>query len=688
MARSALQSSSLSRAQLLGGTVAATAASAAYLLLKRRSKAKRPTVVVLGLGYCGSAIARRLAADGLTALGTTRGEADPGNIRAGVQTLTTAAGETPEVLLSALRCASVVVATAPPGEAGDPFLASAAIKGALAVAIQRGALVIYLSSVGVYGDQQGRDVTEETPPAPRTARAKRRLAAEGEWRALGACHLAIVRLPGIYGPFRGPLAKAGEGNTLIVKEGHLFSRIHIDDVANTCSVLVERRRSASEAEFWKEGQAFVLNCCDSEPAPQHEVATMAYKLLGRPVPPATPFESAELSAMQRSFYEESRRMDNTRLVAILGDLRYPSYRTGLPASLEAERRVKTSSSSALATLLSGGVRCAVALPWTLLAPTAREVRVAIVDNGSLQPEATFSLRRIAASVEAEARRKGHLVRVEAAAARFADRIPARELGGKPAEVVPGWLKRVGKESRHGQKVILLPLLIGPANTLTKSLPEAGRAAPDGLEISIAPSLVCLCPALYSLEASGASQVAEMVADSLATISRKERPPGANGGATAQTTASSNSNRSTKHMAAWSWCGENDFIFLCDHGSPSQRVTAAREAVRVALEKRLELTIRCCCMERRAGPEFDFNGSLLEDALKQLPQGARCAVALLFLQEGRHAGPGGDIATIIVDVCKERPDISVVTTKVLAGHPGLIDLLLERLNKAIPLHLFS
>ena len=71
--------------------------------------------------------------------------------------------------------------------------------------------MIYLSTVGVYGDRNGEVVTEATPVGPQTARSKRRVAAEEQWRA--ACsHLEILRLPGIYGPFRGPLAKARFGS--------------------------------------------------------------------------------------------------------------------------------------------------------------------------------------------------------------------------------------------------------------------------------------------------------------------------------------------------------------------------------------------------------------------------------------------------------------------------------------------
>jgi hypothetical protein len=51
-------------------------------------------------------------------------------------------------------------------------------------------------------------------------------------------------------------------------------------------------------------------------------------------PPEIPFEQAELSAMARSFYADSKRVLNTRVKAELGyQLIYPSYKAGLKALL-------------------------------------------------------------------------------------------------------------------------------------------------------------------------------------------------------------------------------------------------------------------------------------------------------------------------------------------------------------------
>ena len=81
----------------------------------------------------------------------------------------------------------------------------------------------------------------------------------------------------------------------------------------------------------------VYNLCDDDPAPPQDVIAHAAELLGLPLPPAVPFEEAEMSPMARSFYAESKRVRNDRIKDELGvTLKYPDYRTGLAALLAAE----------------------------------------------------------------------------------------------------------------------------------------------------------------------------------------------------------------------------------------------------------------------------------------------------------------------------------------------------------------
>ena len=114
----------------------------------------------------------------------------------------------------------------------------------------------------------------------------------------------------------------------IDKPGQVFSRIHVEDLAASALKATER---AAGTEIW--------NVADDLPASNADVIAYACELLGRPVPPAIPWEEAApaMSAMARSFYSESRRVKNDKLRRELGvTLRYPTYREGLRAILAAE----------------------------------------------------------------------------------------------------------------------------------------------------------------------------------------------------------------------------------------------------------------------------------------------------------------------------------------------------------------
>ncbi|MFZ5711110.1 MAG: SDR family oxidoreductase, partial [Pseudomonadota bacterium] len=229
-----------------------------------------------------------------------------------------------------LARATHVLSSVPPGPGGDPVLSRAA--EALAEAAPRLRWVGYLSTTGVYGDHRGGWVDESTPPVPATERGRARVAAEAEWQALAArsgLPLHIFRLAGIYGPGRGPFEKIRDGTARrIVKPGQVFSRIHVDDIAQVLAASMERPDPGA-----------VYNLCDDDPAPPGDVLAEAARLLGLPPPPEVPYETAEMTPMARSFYAESKRVRNDRIKRELGiRLLHPTYREGLAAILAAEAR--------------------------------------------------------------------------------------------------------------------------------------------------------------------------------------------------------------------------------------------------------------------------------------------------------------------------------------------------------------
>ena len=282
---------------------------------KRRDSRGMKTLLSLGHGYSAQALARLLIPQGWQVIGTTRNAARAEAFRAcGVEPLLL-----PGPLAPALARATHVMTSVAPDGAGDPILRDHSAE----LAAARPEWVGYLSTTAVYGDHQGGWVDEETPLTPSTERGAARVRAEADWAALGL-PLHIFRLAGIYGPGRGPFEKVRDGTARrIIKPGQVFSRIHVEDIAQVVAASMARPRPGA-----------VYNVCDDDPAPPEDVIGHAAELLHLPVPPAIPYDQAEMTPMARSFYAESKRVRNDRIKDELGvRLRYPTYREGLAALL-------------------------------------------------------------------------------------------------------------------------------------------------------------------------------------------------------------------------------------------------------------------------------------------------------------------------------------------------------------------
>jgi nucleoside-diphosphate-sugar epimerase len=233
--------------------------------------------------------------------------------------------EAPPQVTAALMDATALLVSAPPRDNGDPALAQFAdTMGAPNLQT-----IVYLSTVGVYGDHGGAWVDEETPAFPVSERSRERLAAEHAWAALGARAgkpIAILRLSGIYGPGQNALMQVARGIAKrIDKPDQVFNRIHVADIAQAIDAAFTRRADG------------VFNVTDDEPTPQGVPVVFAADLLGIPPPPEIAFAHAAkgMSPMALSFYAESKRVKNAKLKGELGvRLRYPNYRDGLRALFE------------------------------------------------------------------------------------------------------------------------------------------------------------------------------------------------------------------------------------------------------------------------------------------------------------------------------------------------------------------
>ena len=281
-----------------------------------------PHLFIFGLGYSAGFLARDLRAAGWEVSGTCRDQAQAELLTStGIKT-TVFDQDHPLVDISqTLIGVTHILSSVPPNAEGDPVLD---VHGpALAGLAEQLSWVGYLSTIGVYGDRQGGWVDEDSELRPVGERGERRVQAEQGWLSLHERHqlpVHIFRLAGIYGPGSSALERVRAGTARrIVKEGQVFSRIHVEDIAQTLI--------ASMAD---PNPGRVYNVCDDEAVPPQDVVTHAAALLGVEPPPLTPIEEAGLSPMGLSFYGESKRVHNKRITDELGvTLKYPTYREGL-----------------------------------------------------------------------------------------------------------------------------------------------------------------------------------------------------------------------------------------------------------------------------------------------------------------------------------------------------------------------
>jgi nucleoside-diphosphate-sugar epimerase len=195
----------------------------------------------------------------------------------------------------------------PPGEGRDDPRTQKLVA-ALSTAGRIPQRFVYISTSGVYGDCAGARVAESRPRRAETARAKRRVAAEGRLRAWAARHrvvLSVLRAPGIYADTRLPLERIRHATPVLAPDDDVYTNhVHADDLARAAVMALFRGRP---------NRAYnITDDAELKMGAWFDAVADAHRL---PRPPRVGWDEAEsrIAPMLLSFMSESRRLSNARM---------------------------------------------------------------------------------------------------------------------------------------------------------------------------------------------------------------------------------------------------------------------------------------------------------------------------------------------------------------------------------------
>ncbi|KAF0723190.1 hypothetical protein Ae201684P_022105 [Aphanomyces euteiches] len=482
----------------------------------------------------------------------------------------------------------------------------------------------YISSISVYGDSNGEIVDETWPLTAQTSRGNLRIKTEAQWLESGL-PIHVFRVGGIYGPGRGPIAQIQQGVARRIDlPDKVFNRIHVDDIVN---ILLE--------SVAKPNPGSIYNAVDDEPATGFDVVTFACTLMNIPPPPPISWAEAEatMSAMARSFYEDTKRISNAKVKDELGvAFLYPTYREGFAAQLEEESIEEPISSV------------------TMMRPRRRRTHICfIVNRGALKTEPFLDLRAICANLS---RRFDNCVHFIPSSCSLSDQIPASQLHGEPAELFENVLVSVVAAGETTEFVVL-PLFIGNSGALTEYIPitidtiRAKEGSPPQLRYSMGRCLV-------DISKPSDNRVARILAKKVTALCSTQREE-----------------------------GTSVRVLVVDHGTSNPEVHLSRDLIGSQLAKLLGNSVDNVQTASLEGHDKDFNKPLLASSFDEYEiHSGLVILALLFLSSDQHTGPDGDIEAIVRETKEKHPNLEIAVTSPLGSHPILTDMLTDRYFEAI------
>lgn len=261
--------------------------------------------LILGYGYCGFYLAKHLLQQGQSVTAISR-QLNPLFKLNGLEHVATDVTN----YCQSLPSNTIVYYMIPPPSHGlkdtilQHYLQSTAIKPAK---------VIYFGSSGVYGCHQGQLINEQAPCHLHHDRQYRRLDAEKQWQDF--CHhqaidCVILRIAGIYGPDRLPIAAAEMQSAVInADEAPLSNHIYIHDLSKIAALLALHQHAKG-----------IYNVADGHPSLMGSLQQHVAAALNLPKAPQQSMEQLwqQASPMKREFMQASKQLSIKRLQDTLG----------------------------------------------------------------------------------------------------------------------------------------------------------------------------------------------------------------------------------------------------------------------------------------------------------------------------------------------------------------------------------
>ncbi len=274
--------------------------------------------LVLGLGYVGQPLARRLGTAGWDVTGWVRTPESAAALPPlGLRGIVTGSVGDPACWQKLSRL-DLIVHAASSSRGGAAAYEEVFARGIGEAASRHPfARLVMISSTSVYAQREGELVDETSPAEPATETGRILRAAEQVAIAHGGI---VLRSAGIYGPGRLVLVeKLRRGDAVIEGDGgRWLNQVYRDDLVEA---LLRGVDTGEPGEIY--------NASDDEPVRQRDYYAWCAGRLGLPLPPQGPVD------INRKRGLSSKRISNAKLRALGWVPRHPTFREGVDAAMSA-----------------------------------------------------------------------------------------------------------------------------------------------------------------------------------------------------------------------------------------------------------------------------------------------------------------------------------------------------------------